>query len=112
MASSKEIQNRIKSIKDTMKITNAMYMIASSKLRKAKSESDKTEPYFFTIRQVMASVEKSIPEGMSHIYLGRKKADHEKNYGYVILTADKGLSGAYNHNIVKLVQKELDKHPD
>ena len=51
MASSKEIQNRIKSIKDTMKITNAMYMIASSKLRKAKSESDKTEPYFFTIRQ-------------------------------------------------------------
>ena len=112
MASSKEIQNRIKSIKDTMKITNAMYMIASSKLRKAKSESDNTEPYFFTIRQVMASVEKSIPEGMSHIYLGRKKADHEKNYGYVILTADKGLSGAYNHNIVKLVQKELDKHPD
>ena len=39
MASSKEIQNRIKSIQDTMKITNAMYMIASSKLRKAKSEA-------------------------------------------------------------------------
>ncbi len=112
MASSKEIQNRIKSIKDTMKITNAMYMIASAKLRKAKSESDKTKPYFHTIRQVMASVEKSIPEGLSHMYLGRKKSDNEKTYGYLIMTADKGLSGAYNHNIVKLVQEELDKHPE
>ncbi|MEI3246376.1 MAG: ATP synthase F1 subunit gamma [Lachnospiraceae bacterium] len=112
MASSKEIQNRIKSIKDTMKITNAMYMIASSKLRKAKSEADKTEPYFFAIRQAMASIEKSIPYDLSHIYLGRKKSDSLKRYGYLILTADKGLSGAYNHNIVKLVQPELDKHPE
>lgn len=48
MASTKEIQNRIKSIKDTMKITNAMYMISSSKLKKAKKDLENTEPYFYT----------------------------------------------------------------
>ena len=41
-----------------------------------------------------------------------EKSDSLKRYGYLILTADKGLSGAYNHNIVKLVQPELDKHPE
>ena len=46
MANTKEIKNRIKSVRDTQKITNAMYLIASTKLRKAKSELDKTRPYF------------------------------------------------------------------
>ena len=112
MASAKEVQNRIKSINDTMKITNAMFMIASSKLRKAKESAAAVEPYFFAIGQAMASVEKSIPRDFQHIYLRKKIGDSQKTYGYLILTADKGLSGAYNHNIVKLVQKELDKHPE
>ena len=47
MASAKEIQNRIRSIQDTMKITRAMYMMSSMKLRKAKQQLEDTEPYFF-----------------------------------------------------------------
>ena len=50
MATIKEIKNRIKSVKDTQKITNAMYLIASTKLRKAKSELDKTRPYFNSVQ--------------------------------------------------------------
>ena len=46
MANAREIQSRMKSIKDTMKITNAMYMISSSKLKKAKKNLADTEPYF------------------------------------------------------------------
>ena len=46
MATTKEIKNRIKSVRDTQKITNAMHLIASTKLRKAKSELDKTRPFF------------------------------------------------------------------
>ena len=46
MATTKEIKNRIKSVKDTQKITNAMYLIASKKMRKAKSDLDRTRPYF------------------------------------------------------------------
>ena len=48
MANTKEIQNRIKSIKDTQKITNAMYMISSSKLKKARTDLENTEPYFYS----------------------------------------------------------------
>lgn len=50
MANTKEIQDRIKSINDTLKITNAMYMISSSKLKKSKKMLADTEPYFFTLQ--------------------------------------------------------------
>lgn len=49
MASIKEIQTRMKSIQDTMKITNAMYLISSSKMKKAKKVLADTEPYFFGV---------------------------------------------------------------
>ena len=54
MANAREIQSRMKSIRDTMKITNAMYMISSTKLRKAKKELEDTEPYFFMLRSMMS----------------------------------------------------------
>ena len=50
MANAREIQSRMKSIQDTMKITNAMYMISSTKLRKAKKSLEETEPYFNALR--------------------------------------------------------------
>ena len=46
MASTSEIKNRIASVKETQKITNAMYLIASTKLRKARNDLDNTRPYF------------------------------------------------------------------
>ena len=46
MANTKEIKTHIKSVRDTQKITNAMYLIASTKMRKAKAELDSTRPYF------------------------------------------------------------------
>ena len=49
MANTKEIQKRMKSIQDTMKITNAMYMISSAKLRSAKQKLEDTEPYCITV---------------------------------------------------------------
>ena len=54
MANTREIQSRMKSIEDTMKITNAMYMISSTKLRRAKKELEDTEPYFFTLQGMLA----------------------------------------------------------
>ena len=53
MANTKEIQDRIKSINDTLKITNAMYMISSSKLKKSKKMLADTEPYFFTLQPML-----------------------------------------------------------
>ena len=54
MANAKEIQDRMKSINDTLKITNAMYMISSSKLKKSKKMLTDTDPYFFTLQSEMS----------------------------------------------------------
>ena len=59
MANTKEIQKRMKSIQDTMKITSAMYMISSAKLRSAKQKLENTEPYFyafFVVRNLLVLV--------------------------------------------------------
>ena len=50
MANAREIQNRIKSIQDTRKITNAMYLISSTKLKKSRKLLEDTEPYFYTLQ--------------------------------------------------------------
>lgn len=74
MASTREIQSRINSIQDTRKITSAMYMISSTKLRKAKRELEETEPYFYTLQSMIARIMRHMPE-MEHPYFGdgRKK---------------------------------------
>ena len=59
MANTKEIQKRMKSIRDTMKITSAMYMISSAKLRSAKQKLEQTEPYFYTLQSAIACLERS-----------------------------------------------------
>ena len=62
MANVKEIQDRIKSIQDTMKITNAMYMISSSKMKKAKKALSDTEPYFFEMQSAIRRILRHVPD--------------------------------------------------
>ena len=68
MANTREIQSRMKSIRDTMKITNAMYMISSTKLRKARRELEETEPYFYSLQSMLARIIRHMPE-MEHRYI-------------------------------------------
>ena len=75
MAGLREIQNRIKSIQDTRKITNAMYMISSTKMRKAKQDLENTEPYFYTLQSMMARLLRNLPD-VSHKNF--EKADTEE----------------------------------
>ena len=62
MANAREIRDRMRSIQDTMKITNAMYMISSSKLRRAKKALANTEPYFYTLQSTMSRILRHLPE--------------------------------------------------
>ena len=62
MANEREIKNRIKSIQDTLKITNAMYLIASSKLKKSRKMLADTEPYFYTLPREMKRILKDVPD--------------------------------------------------
>lgn len=109
MANAKEIKERMKSVQDTMKITNAMYMISSTKLRKSRKSLEDTEPYFFTLQSTMARILRHIPD-MEDIYFQSNKDEKDRKVGYIVVTADKGMAGAYNHNVVKLAEQQLAKH--
>ena len=113
MGSAKEIQDRMRSIKDTLKITNAMYMISSSKLKKSKKMLADTEPYFYTLQSEMSRILRHLPD-MNSIYFktNAEIPERKRKAGYIVITADKGLAGSYNHNILKLAEEELEKRDD
>ncbi|MFR5876990.1 MAG: ATP synthase F1 subunit gamma [Eubacterium sp.] len=105
MANAREIQSRMKSIKDTMKITNAMYMVSSSKLQKARRDLKNTEPYFYLIQDSLAKILDAAPEAGNRFFDKRtNKTGKSRTVGYLVITADKGLAGAYNHNVIKLAE--------
>ena len=96
MPSVKEIKNRIASVQNTKKITNAMYLISSTKMRKAKSELDLTRPFFEAVKREMARITGSCEDLQSPFF-----KEKEGVCGYLVITADKGLAGAYNQNVQK-----------
>lgn len=106
MANAREILGRIKSIKDTKKITNAMYMVSSSKLQKAKRDLQNTEPYFLELQESIAKILNFAPEVGSKFFDQREhKKGKNRKIGYLVITADKGLAGAYNHNVIKQAEE-------
>ncbi len=107
MANSREIQARMRSIKDTMKITNAMCMISSSKLQKARKNLKNTEPYFYTIQDALGKILDLSPDtGNEFFDLREDVPEKERKKGYIVVTADKGMAGAYNHNVIKIAENE------
>lgn len=109
MANIREIQSRMKSIRDTMKITNAMYMISSTKLRKAMKNLEETELYFYTLQTMMGRIMRHLPEIENPYFDARpEKTGSERVKGLIVVTADKGLAGAYNHNVLKLAQEHME----
>ena len=110
MASTKELKNRMNSVMKTQKITSAMYLISSTKMRKARADLDRTRPYFDRIEHEIRRIFQTEIDVTSRYFYpktGRKPAE---TYAYLVITADKGLAGAYNHNVIKMAEGELAKH--
>lgn len=105
MAQIKEIKDRINSIEGTQKIAGAMYMIATTKLRHARENRDKNAVYFSTLKNILERLLRHLPES-DHPYLRvSDRPKEEKIHGYLMITADKGLAGAYNQNVIKEAEK-------
>lgn len=110
MANMKEIHSRMKSIKDIMKITNAMYLISSSKMKKARKSLLATEPYFEKLQSTIYDILLRAPHIQQVFFNKREEIKYEdRKRGYIVITADKGLAGAYNHNVIKLAEEEMAK---
>lgn len=113
MPNIREIRERIESIKQILKITNAMYLISSSKLKKARKALDSTEPYFYKLQETVESVLEHTPH-MRQLYFDRRSSipEEQRKKGYIVITGDKGLCGSYNHNILKYTEEKLDVAAD
>lgn len=103
MVSTKEIRNKMKSVRNTQKITRAMEMVAASKMRKAQERMTSSKPYAEHIRKVMAHLCKARPEYTS-VYLQQREV---KRVGFIIVSTDRGLCGGLNVNLFKTVLREM-----
>nr|WP_330423770.1 ATP synthase F1 subunit gamma [Anaerobutyricum hallii] len=72
-----------------------------------------TEPYFYTLQSEMSRILRHLPD-MNSIYFktNAEIPERKRKAGYIVITADKGLAGSYNHNILKLAEEELEKRDD
>ncbi|CDQ38306.1 ATP synthase F1 subunit gamma [Virgibacillus salexigens] len=105
MASLRDIQGRINSTKKTRKITSAMQMVSASKMSKAEQNTKAFEPYSKKIQEVMANIANSTSDA-SHPMLENREI---KKSGYLVITADKGLVGAYNSNVLKALYRTIQE---
>lgn len=113
MANVNEIKTRIQSVQDTSKITNAMYLISSTKMQRAKRSLEKARPYFNAMHQEVERVFCWADDAESR-YFFRQNGDREsyKRVGCLVITADKGLAGSYNINVIKEAEGMMKRHPD
>ena len=107
MPSTKLLKERIESIQDTMKITNAMYLISSSKLRKARKNYQAVSPYFERMQMTMTRVLPHLPEEPVHPFFHTRNPESPRR-AYLVLTADKGMAGSFNQNVLKLLLEKAD----
>lgn len=103
-----DIKRRMRSINSTMQITKAMYLVSSAKLNKAKARVEETRPYFEITTESVKRI-LSASKGMNHPFL--KKREIKKTV-FIVVTADRGLAGGYNSNILKLTEQNMNKETD
>lgn len=105
MSSEKLIKSRISSINETMKITNAMYLISSSKVKQARRNLENSKEYFLGMRRTIRSILRHSPQIDHEFFDERENKGKGKRKGYIIITADKGLAGAYNLSVIRKVEE-------
>lgn len=103
MASGKEIRGKIKSIKNTQKITRAMEMVAASKMRKAQDRMTASRPYAQRIRGVIGHLAHAHPE-YRHPYMVERAV---RRVGLVVISSDRGLCGGLNSNLFRLALRQM-----
>ena len=114
MASTSEIRRRIGSVRQTQKITHAMYLISQAKLRKAKQELSNTRPYFDALQTEIGRVFNA-DAAVESRYLEPAQLPVKEvplRPACLLITADKGLAGAYNQNAIRQAQQFMADYPD
>ena len=112
MASTKEIKERMSGVRETKQITNAMYLVASTKLRHAREALDHTRPYFDALRTEIVKVFRADQKLVSrYLYDADGTLPDKGVCGILAITGDKGLAGAYNMNVIRRTEAALKENP-
>src|SRR2546430_14591621 len=101
MANLLDIRRRIKSVKNTQQITKAMKMVSAAKLKRAQDRVINARPFANKMTEVLAELATHTPEDFHHPLLDQRG---DERYLVVLITADKGLCGAFNTNLLKAAQ--------
>lgn len=105
MASNKQsIKRRMKSVESTKKITKAMQLVATSKLRKTRNQLDELKPYYHLVQQTVAEILASNQGNIDNPYL---KTNEKGKTVYIVITSSLGLCGGYNANVFKTIASDV-----
>ena len=106
MASLKDLRNRINSVKSTRKITSAMKKVAAAKLRRAQEQAEQARPYAERMQRMLGALSQSM-EGQQGAPALLAGTGSEQTHLIVVCTADRGLCGAFNSNIVREARRQI-----
>ena len=111
MANLKELKNQIDSVRSTRKITQAMKMVAASKLRRAQDNAESARPYSEKIANIMASLASGMKDSDISLDLLLGNKDNATHI-IIAVTSDRGLCGGFNSSIVKAVKNKVKELKD
>ena len=106
MANLKNIRSQIKSVTSIQKVTKAMKMVAAAKLRKSQENMEKARPYSERLKDMIAELIQDVNRDSMPLLTKRNSVN---KYGFVIVTADRGLAGSFNTNIIKKSEQEIQQ---
>ncbi len=109
MANLREIRKRISSVKSTQQITKAMKMVAAAKLRRAQENILSFRPYAYELRNLIADLSAKVEDYSQVPLMARRPVNKVL---LVVVTADRGLCGAFNSNIVRHAAERIQEYPE
>ncbi len=109
MASLLDMRRRIKSVKNTQQITKAMKMVAAAKLKRAQDRVTASRPFAKKMSAVLGGLSSKVADEFSHPLLTQRG---DQRYLVVLVTADKGLAGGFNANVIKATQAFLETNSE
>jgi F-type H+-transporting ATPase subunit gamma len=105
-----DLRRRIRSVKNTQQITKAMKVVSAAKLRRAQDRVLASRPYAQSIARMLANVAQAVDESQDGEGMDLLARREEKRIQLLVITADRGLAGAFNSNVIRASQKFIQEH--
>ncbi|MCG8605529.1 F0F1 ATP synthase subunit gamma, partial [bacterium] len=105
MATLRDIRRRISSVKSTQQITKAMKMVAAAKMRKAQERLIHSRPYTERLQELLSHLTAQVDRKLHPLLAEREP----KNVGYLVISADRGLCGSFNSNVIRQTKTEISE---